>query len=144
MEDGEDFVFDLVETVVNGVLGVIHERHMDQNMIPYSLDWAEQIMVDLIDWQFLTHDPGENRDGEPDWLPDDEPARVPLDSWGRGSVPSRITESVKEEVEMEVESGSKKIHPDSLEERSSEEEASEQEDLDSIRRNPDLHKLNKV
>ena len=38
-------MYDLVETIVNGVLGVIHEKHMETNLIPFSLDWAENIMV---------------------------------------------------------------------------------------------------
>ena len=47
MEDGEELVFDLMETVVNGVLNVIHEKHMETNLIPFSLDWAENIMVNI-------------------------------------------------------------------------------------------------
>ena len=34
-----------------------------------------------------------------DWMADDEPERPPLDSWGRGSVPSRILEQPLQEEE---------------------------------------------
>ena len=50
VEDGEEFVFELVETVVDGVLSVIHEKHMETNLIPFSLDWAENIMVRKLSW----------------------------------------------------------------------------------------------
>ena len=54
---------------------------------------------DVINWQFLMHDPGECSTDPADWQPDDEPVRPPLDSWGRGSVPSRIVEIPVEEEE---------------------------------------------
>jgi len=145
VEDGEELVFDLMETVVNGVLNVIHEKHMETNLIPFSLDWAENIMEKLIDWQFLTHDSGESKSETNNWLPDQEAARVPLDSWGRGCVPSRIIEEIIEEQEntspVEL---VKQMDTDSLQHESSGEETSDREDLESIKRNPDLHKLNQL
>jgi len=144
VEDGEEFVFDLVETVVNGVLSVIHEKHMDTNLVPFSVDWAENIMESLIDWQFLTHDMGEDKSEAANWLPDQEAAHVPLDSWGRGSVPSRIVEEAAErESAADLEHG-KNIDLDIPQHESSGEENSEREDLESIKRSPDLHKLNQL
>lgn len=143
IEDGEELVFELVDTIVTGVLNVIHERHMDENLVPFSLNWAEEIMEDVINWQFLMHDPGECSTDPADWQPDDEPVRPPLDSWGRGSVPSRIVEIPVEEEEGNLVEVEKMKPPLNLADNSSEEEA-EVEDLESIRNNPDLHKLNKL
>ena len=45
MEDGEELVGELINTILDGVLGAIHKNHMETNLIPFSLDWAENIMV---------------------------------------------------------------------------------------------------
>lgn len=142
VEDGEELVGELINTILDGVLGAIHEKHMETNLIPFSLDWAENIMEKLIDWQFLVHDPGEK--DEDNWLPDQEAARVPLDSWARGSVPSRIIEEVEEKKEefTRVENDKRK-QSDSLQHEATQ-VTSEYEELSSMKNNPDLYKLNQL
>ena len=39
------FSYSLLPPKFSGVLNVIHERHMDENLVPFSLNWAEEIMV---------------------------------------------------------------------------------------------------
>jgi len=145
VEDGEEFVFELLETIVGGVLDVIHEQHVEENIIPFTLGWAEDSMIKLIDWQFLAHDKGEgNTLADMSWQPDEEPERIPLDSWGRGSVPRRVVEVVSEE-DITVETiEEEEPGQENLNESSVEETAQEREDLAIIRNNPDLWALNKL
>lgn len=142
VEDGEELVSELLGSIVGGVMDMIHQRHLEENIVPFSLNWAEHLMTNLIDWQFLVHDNGESKSDEDNWLQDDEPARAPLDSWGRGSVPTRITEVITEEdVILEPK---REPEPIPNQQESSSEEVSESEDFAALITSPDLRKLNKL
>lgn len=140
-EDGEELVFDLVEVIVGGVMDVIHQKHIDNNLVPFSLNWAKDMMLQLVEWQFMNHDEGEKEEaGNDSWLEDQEPHRAAVDSWARGAVPCRIIEEEAEKSEEEnltisdVESAGEE----------KEEEREEKESSEDSRHREELVELNKL
>lgn len=140
-EDGEELVFDLVQVIVGGVMEVIHQKHIDRNLVPFSLNWAKDMMIQLVEWQFLNHDEGEKEaSGHDSWLEDGEPCRAAVDSWARGAVPCRV---VEEERERSVETDLTISDVESVEEEK-EETSDEKLSSDDFRHREELAELNKL
>jgi len=140
-EDGEELVFDLVEVIVGGVMEVIHQKHIDRNLVPFSLNWAKDMMVQLVEWQFMNHDEGEKEaSGNDSWLEDEEPYRAAVDSWARGAVPCRI---IEEEREKSVETDLTISDVESVEEEK-EETSEEKLSNEDFRHREELVELNKL
>lgn len=87
-EDGEEFVTDVVQDIVQATLDVIYEKYIQQQTLPYSVDAARELILQIVEWQFLTCDHGEeNPGGDVTWLGEEEPLAPITDSWAQGSVP---------------------------------------------------------
>eukprot|EP00116_Pleurobrachia_bachei_P010173 sb/3470435/ len=145
LEDGEELVGDLIEEMVAGVMKVIHEKHIDEQCIPHSLAWTQNIIEKLVEWQFLAYDPGEGNSTE--WEEDAEPERTPLDSWGRGSVPCRLVKVKEVEIDIGEEGEAqedKENLPDDTQNTEQQEEDQTLSIFDPLTEKPNITKLNKI
>ncbi|XP_035671637.1 uncharacterized protein C2orf81 homolog isoform X1 [Branchiostoma floridae] len=89
-EDGEEFIMDCVEEVVNSAMDEIYRRYIQKQLLPYTVIQAKDAILQIIEWQFLARDEGEGEVlQDPSWEEDDEPLPPVTDSWAQGSVPTR-------------------------------------------------------
>jgi len=86
-ESCEDFVWDIVNEVADNACNIIFENIVTERVAPYAVFSAKELLLDLIEWQFLECDSGEHVSEEPAWDEDDEPAACITDSWAQGAVP---------------------------------------------------------
>lgn len=88
--ENEEFVLGIVNEVVSSALGEIYEKYLQRQLIPYTVSLAKDAMLQIIEWNFLAHDEGENQTrlvGQA-WSEDREPASATIDSWGQGCIPT--------------------------------------------------------
>jgi len=86
-ESCEDFVWDIVNEVADNACNIIFENIVTDRVAPYAVFSAKELLLDLIEWQFLECDCGEHVSVESAWDEDDEPAACITDSWAQGAVP---------------------------------------------------------
>ncbi|XP_022104755.1 uncharacterized protein LOC110986833 [Acanthaster planci] len=87
-EDGEDFIVDIVGDIVNSALHVIHENYIQRQLYPYTVTQARDAILQIIEWQFLARDEGEEKPEENfTWQEEEEPQPSVPDAWAQGSVP---------------------------------------------------------
>ncbi|XP_059170066.1 uncharacterized protein LOC131951721 isoform X2 [Physella acuta] len=90
-DTAEDFAFDLVEEIISKTLSVIYDRHIESQLLPFTISQAKEAIVEIIKWQFLTRDEGEeNFQSDSSWHQDEEPEPASTDCWAQGSVPKTI------------------------------------------------------
>uniref|UniRef100_A0A1I8JKD8 Uncharacterized protein n=2 Tax=Macrostomum lignano TaxID=282301 RepID=A0A1I8JKD8_9PLAT len=90
--ENEEFVLGIVNDVVDTALSEIYEKYLQRQLIPYTVSLAKDAMLQIIEWNFLSHDEGESPDrltGEA-WSEDREPASATIDSWGQGCIPKTV------------------------------------------------------
>jgi len=84
-EDDSAFIGDLVDDIVTNVLDQCEKVHMKKQLMPYTLTKTKNVLLQLVQWYFLTHDDGEQH---PEiWQEEKEPEPSVIDSWAQGSVP---------------------------------------------------------
>lgn len=89
-EDGEDFVVDVVGDIIDSALNVIYDNYIQKQLFPYTVLQARDAILQIIEWQFLARDEGEESpENEPTWQEEDEPRPCVPDAWAQGSVPHR-------------------------------------------------------
>lgn len=111
-EDGEDFVLDIVHEIVESTLSVIYDKYIASQTLPYTIQATKDLLLQIIEWQFLACDLGEeNPSCDSTWLQEDEPVTPVTDSWAQGSVPflprpssSSSSTSLKSDRESEMSS----------------------------------------
>lgn len=111
-EDGEDFVLDIVHEIVESTLAVIYDKYIASQTLPYTIQATKDLLLQIIEWQFLACDLGEeNPSCDSTWLQEDEPVTPVTDSWAQGSVPflprpssSSSSSSLKSDRESEMSS----------------------------------------
>ncbi|XP_067047787.1 uncharacterized protein C2orf81 homolog isoform X2 [Acropora muricata] len=111
-EDGEDFVLDIVHEIVESTLAVIYDKYIESQTLPYTIQATKDLLLQIIEWQFLACDLGEeNPSCDSTWLQEDEPVTPVTDSWAQGSVPflprpssSSSSTSLKSDRESEMSS----------------------------------------
>lgn len=111
-EDGEDFVLDIVHEIVESTLAVIYDKYIASQTLPYTIQATKDLLLQIIEWQFLACDLGEeNPSCDSTWLQEDEPVTPVTDSWAQGSVPflprpssSSSSTSLKSDRESEMSS----------------------------------------
>ncbi|XP_038060143.1 uncharacterized protein LOC119731164 [Patiria miniata] len=87
-EEGEDFSVDIVGDVVNSALHIIYENYIQKQLYPYTVTQARDAILQIIEWQFLARDEGEEKPEENfTWQEEDEPQPSVPDAWAQGSVP---------------------------------------------------------
>lgn len=111
-EDGEEFVLDIVHEIVESTLAVIYDKYIASQTLPYTIQATKDLLLQIIEWQFLACDLGEeNPSCDSTWLQEDEPVTPVTDSWAQGSVPfvprpssSSSSTSLKSDRESEMSS----------------------------------------
>ena len=59
-DDSDDFISELMEEVCSSALDTIFKDYLERQLIPFTVCQARDAIVQIIEWQFLTHDPGES------------------------------------------------------------------------------------
>eukprot|EP00061_Rhincodon_typus_P009825 g33621.t1 len=87
-EDAESQIGDIIDDIVNQVLDGCYRVYIEKQLLPFTISQAKDAILQIIEWQFLTYDPGERNVAlDPSWQEDDEPIAYITDSWAQGSVP---------------------------------------------------------
>ncbi|XP_059506736.1 uncharacterized protein C2orf81 homolog isoform X2 [Stegostoma tigrinum] len=88
IEDTESQIGDIIDDIVNQVLDGCYRVYIEKQLLPFTITQAKDAILQIIEWQFLTYDPGERNVAlDPSWQEDDEPIAYITDSWAQGSVP---------------------------------------------------------
>lgn len=111
-EDGEEFILDIVNEIVESTMQVLHDQYIVSQTLPYTIQETKNLLLQIIEWQFLACDMGENNPAcDATWLEEDEPITPVTDSWAQGSVPiilrpssASSTSSVQSNRESELSS----------------------------------------
>ncbi|XP_078384447.1 uncharacterized protein LOC144666890 isoform X1 [Oculina patagonica] len=111
-EDGEEFILDIVNEIVESTMKVLHDQYIVSQTLPYTIQETKNLLLQIIEWQFLACDIGENNPAcDSTWLEEEEPVTPVTDSWAQGSVPIMLrpssastTSSVQSDCESELSS----------------------------------------
>lgn len=111
-EDGEEFVVEIVNEIVESTMKVLHDQYIVSQTLPYTIQETKNLLLQIIEWQFLACDMGENNPAcDSTWLEEEEPVTAVTDSWAQGSVPIMLrpssassTSSVQSDHESELSS----------------------------------------
>lgn len=111
-EDGEEFVVEIVNEIVESTMKVLHDQYIVSQTLPYTIQETKNLLLQIIEWQFLACDMGENNPAcDSTWLEEEEPVTAVTDSWAQGSVPIMLrpssassTSSVQSDRESELSS----------------------------------------
>lgn len=104
-DNAEEFVFDIVDEVISSTMDQIYRLYIDRQLLPFTITQAKDAILQIIDWQFLARDEGEEGMVESGWVQDEEPEAAVTDCWAQGSVPKMEVPApspIMEEEEMEV------------------------------------------
>ncbi|XP_072521001.1 uncharacterized protein C2orf81 homolog [Salminus brasiliensis] len=83
-QDGEDIVADTLEELMNCVMEKCYEVDVNRQLVPFTVAWAKDAMVQVIKWQYLMRDEGDGENAVS--LEDTEPPPSITDSWAEGCV----------------------------------------------------------
>ncbi|XP_077998981.1 uncharacterized protein LOC144451936 [Glandiceps talaboti] len=87
-EEGEEFIVDMVEEIVDSAMTVIYDNYIQRQLFPYTITQAKDAILQIIEWQFLARDEGEGDViNDQSWQEEGEPIPAVTDSWAQGSVP---------------------------------------------------------
>lgn len=103
-ESSEDFISIIIEEVLSHSCDIIYSKIIELRVQPYTVSTARKMLLDIIEWQFLHCDNGEQSDGtDSTWMEDEEADAHITDSWAQGAVPffAGEVESIIEEEEEE-------------------------------------------
>ncbi|KAI9016962.1 hypothetical protein BC832DRAFT_1833 [Gaertneriomyces semiglobifer] len=89
IEDGEIFVTNLVESIIQKSQDVLFEKHIESQVLPFAVADAREKIDSLIEWEFFRRDPGDLLPCT--WELDVEPPPPLIDSWAPGALPIRKT-----------------------------------------------------
>ncbi|XP_041981870.1 uncharacterized protein LOC121735205 isoform X2 [Aricia agestis] len=80
------------EDIIDQAMDVCYERYMEQQKFAFTAHCAAEAWLQIIDWYYFRHDPGEESSAYPpadipnrelSWIPDDIPEPSPKDTWCR-------------------------------------------------------------
>ncbi|XP_072353891.1 uncharacterized protein C2orf81 homolog isoform X2 [Scyliorhinus torazame] len=86
-EDNEIHIGDIIDDIVNQALDACYRVYIEKQLLPFTIAQAKEAILQIIEWQFLTHDSGEGAVVDQSWQEDEEPVAYITDSWAQGSVP---------------------------------------------------------
>ena len=49
VEDGEEFVFDIVQDIVQSTMDTLHDKYIASQTLPYTVQEARQVLLDIIE-----------------------------------------------------------------------------------------------
>ncbi|XP_076468058.1 uncharacterized protein LOC143298889 [Babylonia areolata] len=138
-DNAEDFIQDIVDEVLGNTMDAIYKLYIEKQLMPFTITQAKDAILQIIEWQFLARDEGEEGITESNWLQDEEPDAAVTDCWAQGSVPkthvphpSPIPEEEEEKVaEEEIEREDEKVEPEEPEMEDKVSEGEEPEEADA-------------
>ncbi|XP_069125384.1 uncharacterized protein [Argopecten irradians] len=125
-KDGsEEFVEDIIDELVDNTLDVIYNNYIGQQLLPFNVTMAKDAILQIIEWQFLSRDEGEQEvETDPGWMEDEEPDPAETDCWAQGSVPKALVPErpMTPVEEISEEKAEEEAVPEEVEEEKVEEE----------------------
>ncbi|CAM9386275.1 unnamed protein product [Lampetra fluviatilis] len=92
LEDGEMYVRDLLEELLECTMEECHKIYIQRQLIPFTVSQAKEALLNVIECRFLARDEGQlSVECDSSWQEDLEPQPCSIDTWAQGSVP--ITDS---------------------------------------------------
>lgn len=89
-DDADEYVLDIVEDVCSSALDIIYQNYIEKQLVPYTVSQAKDAILQIVEWQFLSRDEGEQEvETIPGWMQDEEPEPASTDCWAQGSVPKQ-------------------------------------------------------
>eukprot|EP00043_Microstomoeca_roanoka_P026904 m.12879 g.12879 ORF g.12879 m.12879 type:complete len:305 (-) comp7078_c0_seq1:164-1078(-) len=82
-----EVVKDAVAGMVTGVMNAITEIEITRRYKSYIINDMLNCAHALVELTYLKRDNGEPPNSANDWMPDEEPDTIPIDTWAPGSVP---------------------------------------------------------
>ncbi|XP_051533541.1 uncharacterized protein C2orf81-like [Myxocyprinus asiaticus] len=86
-EEGEEIVADIIAELMEVVMDRCYQVYLQRQLIPFSVWWAQNNLVQTIECLFLGRDEGDDPECERYWQEDSEPQPCAIDSWAEGCVP---------------------------------------------------------
>ncbi|XP_066509957.1 uncharacterized protein C2orf81 homolog isoform X1 [Hoplias malabaricus] len=86
-QEGEDVVADIVEELVDSVTEKCYKLYLEKQLVPFTVVWARDAMVQVIKCQYLMRDDSDEPTTILDVKEDAEPLPSVTDSWAEGCVP---------------------------------------------------------
>ncbi|ORX86370.1 hypothetical protein BCR32DRAFT_290093 [Anaeromyces robustus] len=84
-EEAEQFAITLLEEIIWNAESLLFEKYIEKQIIPFTLNFFENKIMEIIDWNFFKFDNGKiDKDA---WCPDIELEPIINDSWARGAIP---------------------------------------------------------
>jgi len=88
IEEDENFIADIIDEITDGALEEITKNIIKSRVLPHTVLSVRDLLLDVIEWEFLQSDPGEKATNETlSWIEDDEPSTSVIDNWAQGAVP---------------------------------------------------------
>ncbi|XP_060763155.1 uncharacterized protein C2orf81 homolog [Neoarius graeffei] len=86
-EEGEEIVSDILEELMTHVMEKCYEVYLKKQIIPFTVAWVNDTILQLTKWQYLMRDEGDDVDTASLLQEDTMPAHSIPDSWADGCVP---------------------------------------------------------
>ncbi|MCI4392699.1 hypothetical protein PGIGA_G00148860 [Pangasianodon gigas] len=86
-EEGEEIVADILDELMTHVMEKCYEVYLKKQIIPFTVAWAKNTILQLAKWQHLMCDEGDDVDTTSLLQEDTAPAPSIPDSWAEGCVP---------------------------------------------------------
>ncbi|KAJ8006170.1 hypothetical protein DPEC_G00125460 [Dallia pectoralis] len=94
-EEGEEVVSEILDDLMSLVMEKCYMVYLQRQLVPFTVFWARDSLVQILEWHFLVQDKGEGPDGSLSWTEDTEPQPSVIDSWAPGCVLVRKVEPTK-------------------------------------------------
>uniref|UniRef100_A0A4W5LJQ3 Uncharacterized protein n=1 Tax=Hucho hucho TaxID=62062 RepID=A0A4W5LJQ3_9TELE len=91
LDNGEEVVAEIMGELEAAVMGRCYQVYLLKQLVPFTVSWAYESLVQMSDWLFLARDEGEGPESATLWGEDTEPEPCKSDSWAEGCVPVRYT-----------------------------------------------------
>uniref|UniRef100_A0AAY5KYT5 Uncharacterized protein n=1 Tax=Esox lucius TaxID=8010 RepID=A0AAY5KYT5_ESOLU len=85
-EEGEEVVSEILDELMSLVMQKCYLVYLQKQLVPFTVFWARDSLVQVLEWQFLVQDEGEGPDNALSWTEDSEPLPSVIDSWAPGCV----------------------------------------------------------
>ena len=71
-DENDDYISDIIDEISNSALDIIYKSYINRQLIPFTVCHAKDAIVQIIEWQFLSRDEGENNVAEDTGWAEDE------------------------------------------------------------------------
>ncbi|XP_017307686.1 uncharacterized protein C2orf81 homolog [Ictalurus punctatus] len=86
-EEGEEIVSDILDELMTNVMEKCYEVYLKKQIVPFTAAWAKNTILQMVKWQYLMRDEGDDVDTTSLLQEDTAPAPSIPDSWAEGCVP---------------------------------------------------------